>query len=614
MQNSSRADMLDVGAISGVDGMARPATRVEGAQDERSAGVERGPEGQLQPHREPCRLHRRHEDDVMSHTVAGHRLGSARDRRPSGEPPPLPHELNRGAAVWLAAFMGWAALWAWVFHSDQPAIWVTERDLELMSPIVDNRLSWLTPTMRVVNDIGTSWATPIVGWIAIVTGLVVRRIRHVLLLIASLSVVAAISTIISTRIGRPRPLGVTQIGDWEGFAQPSRPVALLTTVLVCAGLALAPPGVLRRSWWALTTGLLTLFGFAQIYVGVDHPSDVVAAATVGVAITLLLYRLLAPERVFPIAYGTGNTAHLDVTGERGDAIRLGLRRQLGIIATDIKPVGLEGSAGSTPLRISRQDGGDVFAKLLASSHLRSDRWYKLGRTLLYGRLEDEQRFTSVRRLIQYEDYMLHLMRFGDIDCMEPIGIVEITPDREYLLVTEFLEGAVEISEVEVTEGMIDQGLEVVAKMWRAGLAHRDIKPANLMVQGDRIRVIDVAFGEVRPSPWRQAVDLANMMLVLALTSSPELVYERALLQFSEDEIAEAFAASRGVTLPSQLRADVRRDGRTLLERFRQLAPDRQPVAIQRWSVRRVGLTAWVALFTAALLAIFLGSLSDIGLL
>ena len=45
-------------------------------------------------------------------------------------------------------------------------------------------------------------------------------------------------------------------------------------------------------------------------------------------------------------------------------------------------------------------------------------------------------------------------------------------------------------------------------------------------------MIDVAFGQVRPSPWRQAVDLANMMLVLALRSDAELVYQRACLQFS----------------------------------------------------------------------------------
>jgi tRNA A-37 threonylcarbamoyl transferase component Bud32 len=364
----------------------------------------------------------------------------------------------------------------------------------------------------------------------------------------------------------------------------------------------------------LTSGLLVVFGFAQLYVGVDHPTDVFAGATVGVAITVLLYRLMAPETVFPIAYRTGKTAHLDVTGTRGDAIRLGLRRQLGIIATNVEPVGLEGSAGSTPLRIGQEDGPDVFAKLYARSHLRSDRSYKLGRTLLYGRLEDEQHYTSVRRLIQHEDYMLHVMRRAGVDCMEPMGIVEITPDREYLLVSEFLDGAVEISQVEVTTGLIEAGLTTVSRLWRHGLAHRDIKPANVMIQGDRLRLIDVAFGQVRPSPWRQAVDLANMMLVLALGSTPELVYEHALEHFSEDEVAEAFAASRGVTLPSALRADVKRDGRALLVRFRELACGCEPVAIQRWSVRRIGLTAWVVLVTAALVSLFVRNLSDIGLL
>ena len=505
-------------------------------------------------------------------------------------------------------------LWAWVFLSDAPAKWITLRDLELMGPIVDNRQSWLTPTMQRVNEIGTFWLTPIVGWTTIIVGLATRRIRHVLLVIASLSIVAFIQTQVALEIMRPRPLGIERIGYWAGAAQPSRPVALLATAMVCTSLTLFPAGRWRAGWSWFVAIVLTVFEFAQVYTGVDHPSDVLAAVTVGVAVPIVLYRLAAPETVFPIAYRTGKTAHLDVTGARGEAIRLALERQLGVEVTSVEPVGLAGSAGSTPLRISQVDGPDLFAKLYARSHLRSDRSYKLGRTLLYGRLEDEQRFTSVRRLIQHEDYMLHVMHRVDIDCMEPMGIVEITPDREYLLVSEFLEGAIEISEAEVTTDMIDAGLSRVSCLWEAGLAHRDIKPANVMVQGERLRLIDVAFAEVRPSPWRQAVDLANMMLVLALGSSAELVYERALLQFSEDDIAEAFAASRGVTLPSALRSDVKRDGRELLERFRELAPERKPVAIQRWSLRRFGLTIWVVMVALALIAIFVDNLNDIGLL
>ena len=98
--------------------------------------------------------------------------------------------------------------------------------------------------------------------------------------------------------------------------------------------------------------------------------------------------------------------------------------------------------------------------------------------------------------------------------------MELTPDREYLLVTEFFDGAVELSEAEVDEGVIDSGLSVIRKLWDAGLAHRDVKPANLLVRDGKVLLIDVAFAESRPSPWRQAVDLANMMLCLACEASP----------------------------------------------------------------------------------------------
>ena len=239
----------------------------------------------------------------------------------------------------------------------------------------------------------------------------------------------------------------------------------------------------------------------------------------------------------------------------------------------------------------------MFAKLYTKGHVRADRWYKIWRTILYGSLEDEHPFQTVRRLAEYEDYVLRLLQDVGIAVARPYGIVEITPEREYLLVTRYFDGAVEIGDADVDDAVIDQGLLLIRALWNAGVAHRDIKPGNLMVRDGQLLLIDVAFAQVRPSPWRQAVDLGNMMLVLAVRTDPARVYQQALNYFTEAELAEAFAATRGVASPTQLRAFMKRDPRDLLAEFRKLAPQRRPIVLQRWSVRRITLAV-------AMLAVF----------
>ena len=208
-------------------------------------------------------------------------------------------------------------------------------------------------------------------------------------------------------------------------------------------------------------------------------------------------------------------------------------------------------------------------------------------------------FKSVRRLVTYEDYALRLLDDIGVRTARPYGIVEITPEREYLLVTEFFADAVEIGEAEVDDAIIDQGLLLIRTLWDAGIAHRDIKPGNLMAHAGELLLIDVAFAQVRPSPWRQAVDLGNMMLVLAIRSTPQRVYRRALAYFTETELSEAFAATRGVASPTQLRAFMKKDPRDLLGEFRALAPQRPPIALQRWSIQRIALAAAILAITAA---------------
>jgi membrane-associated phospholipid phosphatase/tRNA A-37 threonylcarbamoyl transferase component Bud32 len=521
-------------------------------------------------------------------------------RRPSGEPPPLPRELGRSGKFFLllVAYFTLALVGFLVFPTFETFF---ERwDHVRQGWITDLRTPGLTRVMLVVNGLGSSWTIRVLRW-GVILGLVVfRRWRHLFVFLGAIILTEIVAYNASIIVARPRPLGVTILAGWQGYSMPSRPLAGLAVSAVGAAYALVVVGRPRSiAKWVIGILLVSL-GIARVYLGVDHPTDAGAGAIFGIAVGVAMFRWFAPNDLFPVSYRRGKAAHLDIGGRRGEAIVSAIRDQLGLSVLDVKPVGLEASGGSTPLRIKidateHEPERFVFAKLYAKSHVRADRWYKLGRTILYGALEDEKPFQSVRRFVEYEDYTLRLLGELGVPVPRAYGIVEITPEREYMIVMEFFEGAVEIGDADIDDGVIDQGLALVRKMWDEGLAHRDVKPANLMVRDGELKVIDVFFVQVRPSPWRQAVDLANMMLVLALRSDAERVYAHALTYFSEDDIAEAFAAARGVASPTQHRHNHKQDGRDLLAEFRRMAPEREQVSIQRWSLRRVLLTLGVGI-------------------
>jgi tRNA A-37 threonylcarbamoyl transferase component Bud32/membrane-associated phospholipid phosphatase len=538
---------------------------------------------------------------------------SRRRRRPSGAPPPLPRHLETTGVGWLLVAVGLVAVFTVIFAASRhgAAVELTVADDRVARWFTELRRGWLTNALQ-ATAFPASWlASKLLAWCIVVTLLVFRRIRHLVVYVVALAVTTQLILVLAAVLKRPRPFGVVIDGSWNGYALPSMQVAILAASLVSVLYTLVPEGRWRQVGKWAATAVVALAGLARVALGLDAPTDVLFGAVIGVTVPLLAFRWFTPNEAFPVTYRRGRTAHLDVGGARGQAIRRALRDQLGLEIEEVKPFGLAGSAGSTPMRI--KVAGDppvvLFGKLYARSHLRSDRWYKLGRELLYGRLEDEKAFNTVGRLVQQEDYALRLLRDAGLPTPAPYGVVELTPEREYLITFEFFDNAKELGEAEVDEQVIDQGLGIIRKLWDAGLAHRDIKPANLLVRDGRMVLIDVAFVQAHPSPWRQAVDLANMMLCLALRSDPELVYARALHLFTVEEITEAFAATRGLTMPSQLRNLMREKGRDLHAEFLDLLPKRpRPIAIQRWSVRRIVLALLTLALAAVVLAIGWGRL------
>ncbi len=558
----------------------------------------------------------RREFKIVGITVAGRR------RRPSGEAAPLPRDLHGAGQLWLTFGVTVLLIWIWLFVSPTSTEWWTAQDYKLLDWLVDRRNESLTSVAKMFDALSSEWVVRILRLGTLASLVFVKRWRHLFAVLIAVVIVEFTGDILQDMIGRHRPL-VPILAGWEGASHPSRPVGGLAVTVAAMAYALIPYGTSRRRVLVASGVVMVAVALSRMYLGVDHPSDGLVSLLFAPAVAVLTFRLFAPEAAFPVTWRRGVSAHLDVSGRRGEAIMQAVRDQLGIEVVDVAPFGQEGSGGSTPLRLELAPDDShpedyLFAKLYSQTHLRSDRWYKVGRTILYGALEDELRFTSVRRLVEYEDYIQRLMRDSGIPSAEPFGVVEITPEREYLMISQFLFGSQELTDAAVDTAIIDDALGVIRQLWDAGLAHRDIKPANVMIRDGRVVLIDVAFGTVRPSPWRQAVDLANMMVILALRSSPELVYERALLQFDPHDIAEAFAATRSVTLPSQSRSSLaafrRNHGIDIVAEFRNMAPPAEPISIQRWSTRRIALALGAAFAVMIVLSTLISEITGGGVL
>jgi len=537
-----------------------------------------------------------------------------RRRRPSGEPAPLPRgALSTSGRAWLIlaiVLLPGALVW---FIPPLAAV-MTGVDEALLRGVARLRVEALTPVMRGLQTLGSVWTMRPLVWGTILVLVVFRRWRHLFVLLVSFAIFDELMDALVLLIGRERPVSVEILGVWQGFSHPSKPVGLLAFTMVAMVYTLAPHGPARNLAKRAIIAPIALLALARLYLAVDPPTAIVAAVVVAVTIPLVAFRVFVPQELFPLVYRRGRAAHLTIDERRLHAIRAALQDQLGMTAREVAPFNLAESFGSTPLRIVLDDGTVVFGKLYAASHMRADRWYKLGRTLRYGRLEDERPFSTVRRLVQQEDYMARVMRDAGLPVAAPYGFVELTPEREYLLVTEFIADARESGDAEITDATIDDALGAVRTLWDAGLAHRDIKPANVLVRPDgRVALIDVFFGQIRPSPWRQAVDLAAMMIVLALRTDAETVYRHALRYFTPEDVAEGFAATSEATRPS-LHRMMRTDGRDLLARFRALAPPRPRIRVQRWSMRRIGLTIAVVVGGVLGLVALIDSLRETGLL
>jgi hypothetical protein len=309
-------------------------------------------------------------------------------RRPSGEPPPLPRDLRGPALWWIAAIAAIAVVYLWGKNSGSAGSVQRTVDDWVMPRLPDLRPSSVETAERLAASI--TWSLVLLRWAVVATLMWWKRWRHLAVFVGSVAGVAALARWFPTA-------GI----EGSGVAgHPSLAAAGLAVTLAGVVWGLAPRGRWRHLA-ALAAAVVTALVCGVLLVARMATSVEIAIGLAGgFAIPAIGYRVFAPESVFPVSYRRVRTAHLKIDLRRETAIRTALDEQLGLDAVSIAPFGLAGSGASTPLKIGLSDGTICFGKLYAVNHMRADRWYKLGRSVLYGALEDERSFNSVRRMVE----------------------------------------------------------------------------------------------------------------------------------------------------------------------------------------------------------------------
>ena len=384
-----------------------------------------------------------------------------RRRRPSGEPPPLPRHLNASGKWWLAAQRrGRRRLDRRRRHRaasrcfDVADTRVLQAFAQLRSPCADPRRDWSPGSWPRAPAIYVLWLAnlAVAGRAAAVAAPVRLGRRR-----CSSSSTSAPAW--PARCSGRGPTRSRSSARWAGLldavpaddgAQP--PSSVSTPVLAGA----RPAGSGRSGKWVIG-GLLAVTAPVPALPGPGppdrhrrrrHPRRGRPAGRLPAA---------GPQRRLPgDATAAAAPAHLDVTGIRGEAIVRALQDQLGLIA--------DRGEALRPGRLGRLDAAaDHASRATRRRHLRV-------RQALRGHARPLRPLVQARphaalRPAGGREAVPQRAPAGPVRGLRPApdvrrraaggrtrsGIVEITPEREYLLVTEFFDGAREIGEAEVDD-------------------------------------------------------------------------------------------------------------------------------------------------------------------
>lgn len=166
-----------------------------------------------------------------------------------------------------------------------------------------HRTPWVNDVTADLTKLANTSGILVVA-LAVVAGLLIRRhVREACLFVVGLSVELATFLTVNSLIDRPRPHVPKLDSVPTTTSYPSGHIAATLTlyvlIAVCVGRLLRSSRWPRVVAWVFAIALPALVGFARVYRGMHHVTDVVAGALVGIGAVLTAVLVVLQEEGRP---------------------------------------------------------------------------------------------------------------------------------------------------------------------------------------------------------------------------------------------------------------------------------------------------------------------------
>lgn len=330
-------------------------------------------------------------------------------------------------------------------------------------------------------------------------------------------------------------------------------------------------------------GIVLAVGMSRMFLGAHFPLDVVGGWALGASIGAVV-SLVAGSVPRAISART---------------VKRFLNRQ-GMELRSVHFLNVD-ARGSRPLRLETSDGQEYFGKIFGKQEHAADWLFKLYRFFRYKNLQAEEPYVNPRRNVEMESFANMWAKKTGVRTPDVCGLYKL--GESWLLLQERIPAKPLPDYQRLNQKTLEDAWRQVRKLHDGNMAHRDLRAANLMVDAKgQAWLIDFGFAEVAPNRQRKAMDVAELLMSMALLVGPERTVQAAHKMLGDDRLKQALPYLQKSVFSGATTSLLRKQKQTLPELQKQLADvlnlstEVRPANIDRINAKKALTFALLALF------------------